>query len=206
MKNTQDNTAVLGAKISVNSSDGSSVYVDVPVDKDGTKSIELPQTGNYTVKISADGFIDNIIQDAFDEDIDIFVALSPELLPEETRIILTWDKNPKDLDIFVMAVSKVNSTTCLTYYGQKNGCEEISLDVDNTNGGLNGAETVTLLNNTINKDYVYIIAVEDYQYSIGNTNGSAFLESWAAVRITNNVADETIGIVTTTLSSDSSKV
>ena len=120
---------------------------------------------------------------------------------------MTWEKNdPKDLDIFVMAVSKVNSTTCLTYYGQKNGCEEISLDVDNTNGGLNGAETVTLLNNTINKDYVYIIAVEDYQYSIGNTNGSAFLESWAAVRITNNVADETIGIVTTTLSSDSSKV
>jgi len=197
---------VLGAKISVNSSDGSSVYVDVPVDKDGTKSIELPEISFYKLKISADGFIDNIIEEFYDADVDIFVALSPELLPEETRIILTWDKNPKDLDIFVMAVSKVNSTTCLTYYGQKNGCEEISLDVDNTNGGLNGAETVTLLNNTINKDYVYIIAVEDYHYTIGNTNGSAFLESWAAVRITNNVADETIGIVTTTLSSDSSKV
>ena len=197
---------MLGAKISVNSSDGSIVFFDVPVDKDGTKSIELPKTGNYTVKISADGFIDNIIQNAFDEDIDIFVALSPELLPEETRIILTWDENPKDLDIFVMAVSKVSSTTCLTYYGQKNGCDEISLDLDNTNGGLNGAETVTLLNNTINKDYVYIIAIEDYHYTIGNTNGSDFLESWATVRITNNVADETWGMVTYTLSSDSSKV
>ena len=197
---------MLGAKISVNSSDGSIVFFDVPVDKDGTKSIELPKTGNYTVKISADGFIDNIIQNAFDEDIDIFVALSPELLPEETRIILTWDENPKDLDIFVMAVSKVSSTTCLTYYAQKNGCDEISLDLDNTNGGLNGAETVTLLNNTINKDYVYIIAIEDYHYTIGNTNGSDFLESWATVRITNNVADETWGMVTYTLSSDSSKV
>ena len=206
MKNTQDNTAVLGAKISVDYFDGTPVFVDVPVDKDGTKSIELPDINFYEVKISADGFIDNIIQEFYDTDVDIFVALSPELLPEETRIILTWEKNdPKDLDIFVMAVSKVSSTSCLTYYAYDD-CEEISLDLDNTNGGLNGAETVTLLNNTINKDYVYIIAVEDYQYSIGNTNGSAFLDSGATVRITNNVAEERKDMNTSALATDSSKV
>ena len=152
MKSTQDNTAVLGAKISVYDFTGASVVVDVPVDKDGTKLIELPDISAYEVRISADGFIDYIIQELYDADVDIFVALSPELLPEETRIILTWEKNdPKDLDIFVMAVSKVSSTSCLTIYAYDD-CEEISLDVDNTNGGLNGAETVTLLNNTINTD------------------------------------------------------
>ena len=57
--------------------------------------------------------------------------------------------------------------------------------------GLSGAETVTLLNNTINQDYVYVVGVEDFRFTNGS-NGNLFLESGVAVDITNG--EKTINV------------
>ena len=201
VRNSQNNTAVTGALISVNSTDGSTVVVDLAVETNGTKSIEVPQhlysiTSSYAVNISASGYIDETLQIdvncTSDCQIDRYVSLSPILLPEETRIRMTWETEyPRDLDLHVLSVERSNqSNVCRTYYATlystytgKN-CTEISLDLDNTQGGLNGSETITLLNNTVNKDYVYIIAVEDYNFE---DNGTLLLQSGVSVEINNNV-------------------
>ena len=44
----------------------------------------------------------------------------------------------------------------------------ISQDADNTHGANNGAGTVTLLDNSVKKDYTYLIGIEDYGRSITN--------------------------------------
>ena len=78
------------------------------------------------------------------------VSLSPKLEAGETRIIMTWENDdPADIDLHVMAVKKSDRSrsTCRTFYQEKNNCEKISLDLDNTSGGHNGAETITLLDN-----------------------------------------------------------
>ena len=66
--------------------------------------------------------------------------------------MMARDSKPPDVDIHVMAL-------CRTWYQHKTG-----QDPDNTEGGLNGAETVTLLNNTVNIQYTYLIAVENYAF------------------------------------------
>ena len=105
---------------------------------------------------------------------------------------MTWQTEyPRDLDLHVLSVERSNqSNVCRTYYATlystytgKN-CTEISLDLDNQQGGLNGSETITLLNNTVNKDYVYIIAVEDFRFE---DNGTLLLQSGVSVEINNNV-------------------
>ena len=50
-----------------------------------------------------------------------------------------------------------------------------------TKGGLNGAEKVTLLNNTVNIQYTYIIAVEDYAFE---NQGAMFLNSGKGITVT----------------------
>lgn len=113
------------------------------------------------------------------------VSMSPTLQAGQTRIMLTWENDdPQDIDIHIVAVKKDDHTSCRTYYSNKAGCTKISLDLDNTEGGLNGAETMTLLDNAINKDYVYVIGIEDYNFE---NSGTPFLNSKAAVTITNGV-------------------
>ena len=197
VRSSQNNTAVTGAKISVNSTDGSGsvVVVDVAVEKNGTKSIEVPLAESFSLKISASGYIDETLQIdvncTSDCQIDRYVSLSPILLPEETRIRMTWETEyPRDLDLFVLSVERSNqSNICMTFWGNlppynSINCTEISLDLDNRQGGLNGSETITLLNNTVNKDYVYIIAVEDYNFE---DNGTLLLQSGVSVEVNNNV-------------------
>ena len=116
---------------------------------------------------------------------------------------MTWEKaQPTDLDIHVMSVKKTDESMCRTFYGDKTGCSQISLDLDNVRGGLNGAETVTLLDNNVNKDYVYIIAVEDYRFQ---SSGNLFLESGASISITNGVKTENTRMVANTATVNSNK-
>ena len=102
--------------------------------------------------------------------------------------MMTWEHlRPRDLDIRVVSVRKSDKKTCRTFHGNKKGCPEISLDLDNTRGGLNGAETLTLLDKNVNKDYTYVIGVQDYNFEHG---GARFLDSSCEIRITNRVKEE----------------
>ena len=102
----------------------------------------------------------------------------------QTRIMMTWEHlRPRNLDIRVVSVRKSDKKTCRTFHGNKKGCPKISLDLD----GLNGAETLTLLDKNVNKDYTYVIGVEDYNFE---HRGARFLDSHCEIRITNRVKEE----------------
>merc|ERR1711962_874773 len=69
-------------------------------------------------------------------------SLSPILTPDQNyRLVMTWGPQPRDLDLHV--IEFYDNYQCETYYSNKNGCYGLSLDVDNTQGGDNGAETIT---------------------------------------------------------------
>lgn len=195
-RSSQDNEPVPGASATVNLQDnGQTVPVasNVSFESDGTVYVSISANGLYIVEIRAEGFIPDVIEIVVDCndmvcDNERLVALSPVLGPGETRIIMTWDDEPLDVDIHVMAIHKGSSELCRTWYDGQNDCPAISQDLDNTEGGLNGAETVTLLNNTVNAQYKYLIAVEDYDFEW--TGGEAFIKSGTGIMITNGVQTE----------------
>ena len=70
------------------------------------------------------------------------------------------------------------------------------MDRDNQIGGNNGSETITLLNNNVNKYYTYVIGVEEYglvnehgRWADLQNQGQSFLDSGLEIRITNNVKE-----------------
>ena len=97
---------------------------------------------------------------------------------------MSWGEKPNDVDTHVMAIKNSDDAMCKTWYRNRNGCEKISQDLDNTEGGLNGAETVTLEDNTVNSDYTYLIAIEDFRFE---NDGQLFLNSGAGISITNGL-------------------
>ena len=120
------------------------------------------------------------------------MALSPLLEAGLSRIIMTWATDiPRDLDLHVMAIKRSDGNLCRTYYANKNGCPSIALALDNTAGGLNGAETVTLEDNSVNSLYTYLVAIKDYRFE---NNGASFPQSKAHVSITNGLQTKGIGI------------
>ena len=191
-RNSQNNNPVPGATGSVNfqGDDGLTVVADEVAFNGGELLVPVSANGKYTGQIKADGFItaDFEIEVACSADncqVDKLVTLSPVLPPEKTRIMLTWEKaKPSDVDIHVMAVKKSDGSMCKTMWSNKNSCKSVSLDLDNTKGGLNGAETVTLLDNTINKDYRYLVGINDYKFEDG---GVPFLNSGSSITVTNGI-------------------
>ena len=103
---------------------------------------------------------------------------------------MTWQtENPKDIDLYVMSVKKTNhQDTCKTYWEEKENCPGLNLDVDNRNGGSQGAETITLTNHQTNQDYVYLIAIEQYEFDFFDQK--PFLHSQASVTVMDNDKNE----------------
>ena len=96
------------------------------------------------------------------------VLMSPILKRLEGRIMMTWEQNfPKDLDLHVVSVKRSDLSPCRTYFNNRVGCEGIRMDQENKNGGWNGGEAITLLDFYINQKYIYVIAVEDYNFESG---------------------------------------
>ena len=113
------------------------------------------------------------------------VAVSPVMTPGQTRIMITWETgSPSDVDTHVMAVRRSDRQMCKTFYRNKNGCSAVSQDLDNTSGGLNGTETVTLKDNAINSNYRYLDGIHDYGFE---GNGFPFLNSRSSMTVTNGV-------------------
>jgi len=197
LRNSQDNSIITPATVSVSRlvEDGSMPVAEgVPVDN-GHVFIKISdengvwENGRYAVSVQATGFItaDFIMEVNCESAADCqnvrLVAMSPELEAGQIRIMMTWIDHPNDLDFYVMAVRKSDKSMCKTYYA--NNCEEITLDMDTTslNNG-NGAETMTLWDSSFNQDFVYLIGTHDYSFE---QDGSLFLDSSAAITITNGV-------------------
>ena len=72
---------------------------------------------------------------------------------------MTWGPLPMDLDLHVMIYSEDNSTDCEVYFGNMD-CPDVNLDLDNTSGGNNGPETITVFD--YDPDQTYMIFVHDF--------------------------------------------
>jgi len=97
----------------------------------------------------------------------VTISLSPILDPQtEMRLVMNWGQNPLDLDLHVLQIDrKSGEETChISWKNLENhgkSCSGLSLDVDNTKGGDNGAETITWDDA---KDSLYLMYVHDWSY------------------------------------------
>ena len=57
---------------------------------------------------------------------------------------------------------QADGSTCRTHWADTQGCDSISLDLDNTSGGLNGAETMTLTGSQIFSLIFSLLDVRQY--------------------------------------------
>ena len=210
VRNSQDNKPVTGATLDIHYEPDTGEKVEVAknlrVDAHGKVSLEVTDTGKYGIKVSAEGFLSSTphyTMRCLSSKCDHvkLVTLSPELRPGQTRIMMTWEHDiPKDLDIRVISIKKSNKRTCKTNYAcippRQPCCPSITMDRDNQIGGNNGSETITLLDNNVNKDYIYVIGVEEYglvnahgRWADLQNQGQSFLDSGLEIRITNNVKE-----------------
>ncbi len=105
--------------------------------------------------------------------------MTPVVQPGQMRFVLSWPYAPQDLDIHsIFKISRF--TQCEVYFGERI-CLGTSLDTDNSEGGINGVETITI--NTLG-NYVYTFAVHKY---VDLSNGSAFGDSAIPNIDSNNV-------------------
>ena len=77
---------------------------------------------------------------------------------------------PLDLDLHMVIYSTVSSPDCQVFFNHKN-CTDARLDVDNTEGGNNGPETITV--SDYNPDQKYMIYVHEFNHDIQNTLGKS---------------------------------
>jgi len=164
---------------------GISGEVDVPLDGNGVYHTEIKLDGYETLKNS---FLVNITSKECPllESIEL-QPLSPELPCDNgIRISLTWGQNPKDLDMYSSQVNKNDTNDqCLTYYCDgKDECPGATYDVDNKQGGLNGAETITFCDN---EDYVQTVYVDDL-----SGQGASLLSSNAKIVITSKTENKIV--------------
>ena len=107
-------------------------------DENGTATVTLPRDEDYTVEVTADGFI-TLEESAEGGN----YYISPVMNDDTYRAVLTWDKEC-DLDAH-LSVTAHDNTEKINYYKSdikdENGEVIASLDVDNETG--DGPETIT---------------------------------------------------------------
>ncbi len=107
-------------------------------DKNGTATVTLPSDEDYTVEVTADGFI-TLEESAQNGN----YYISPVMDEDTYRAVLTWDKEC-DLDAH-LSVTAHDNTEKINYYKSdikdENGVVLAALDVDNETG--DGPETIT---------------------------------------------------------------
>jgi hypothetical protein len=151
----------------------------------GTFLLSLP-AGTYDVTVSAPDFISATFSDVVipsGETTDLgTIALSTEVEPGETRIVLTWGETPADLDAHLTGPIEDSDDRFHIYWAEENrGSLDASpfafLDIDDTTSF--GPETITI---TAQFPGVYRYSVHNYTNREA-TESTALAQSGAAVRV-----------------------
>ena len=112
--------------------------------------------GDYTIEVRTEGFetfYNNVsVNSSTPPNQNMVVALSPTLLANQIRIILTWGESPSDLNSHL----KISNGTTIAYNNKT--MDGLRLDVDDTTAY--GPETITIDN--VNNSLVYNYIVYDY--------------------------------------------
>ena len=141
--------------------------------QNGKYSVDLPY-GYYTITFTKNGYVDNSVNVVVNRDSATVknVVLSPELdsvdSNEQLRIVLTWGRNPYDLDSHLLGSS---STGYHVYYRVKNYYEDgelkANLDVDDTSSY--GPETVTIYTIEDGENFSYYVHDFSNRYNSDST-------------------------------------
>lgn len=141
-----------------NNDENGNILTTVTTDSSGNYNVTLP-LGNYTLNASKDGYISTMINIIVQSGTTSSQngAMTPTILGDNFRIVLTWGANPRDLDSHMAGILS-DGNPFHVYFGHKSqydGDVEIcNLDVDDTSSY--GPETITL-NTTLDNPYYYYI-------------------------------------------------
>ena len=148
-------------------------------DSYGDFTIEDLSFGYYTAETSAEDFSSAyhnvaVLPSGFQSEWNL--PMSPVLAEGETRIVLTWNEHPRDLD------SHLVGSDFHVYYSSQNsydslGRHRVNLDLDDTDSY--GPETITIYQGV---DGVYTYSVYDYTNG-GSRQSTRLSESGATVRV-----------------------
>lgn len=152
--------------------------VEATTDSTGKASLDLKESGTYTVVVSKDGYITEqfevYILSNMSQTQETF-TLSPTISGNGIRLVLTWGASPTDLDSYLIGTSSdgtyvnVNFTNMGAYDGSANKVAE--LDVDDVTSY--GPETVTLHDTAGSYEFI----VDDF------TDSGTISQSGATVKI-----------------------
>lgn len=172
-----------------NAADAGTPYLTIELNAAGEFSTVLPN-GNYTVYAKANEYMTSAgenwqIGSEYDLT-DQILIISPVLTTGTARAVLTWGRNPSDLDSHL--ICKKAGQTGTVYHvwyhnkiGKVTGRPELQaeLDLDDTNSF--GPETTTF---PVNADYDYSFYVQDYTNRFNYSNTGALPGSGAKVTLT----------------------
>jgi len=212
LRNSLNNEDILDSDVSVVYEEGINEFAVasgvVPEHGTGVVKVPITKNGHYIIRAEAEGFVPSReeykveceMNACGDCRLQLLVALSPSLAPGELRMVLGWADKPKDLDIYVMR-RNINSwaSHCITYHGHRRGCSEATLDLDNTAGGNNGVETITIHDIPSNRDNVYMIFVQHFGY---NRITEEFGRSLAKIKITDGAKISSVELEPATYSQE----
>lgn len=173
------NTPIMGAKVKVFS--GYSTFGDYEegtTDSTGKVTINIKDSGMYTVEVSKDGYITEKFEVQIMSNLvetQKTFHISPVMSGNVIRFVLSWGASPSDLDCHLTGTAGDGSdvNVCFANMSQtsSSGQTIAELDVDDTNSF--GPETVTLYDTTGSYEFF----IDDY------TNSGTISSSGATVKI-----------------------
>jgi hypothetical protein len=177
--NAMTGIGIAGADISVGN-------VTDTTDEVGDYFLGNLASGDATVNITADGYIDyeTVIAIAAAETLEQDFALVPESTVEEYRFILSWGQYPEDLDSHLWVPINVE-VNYHVYYANDGYLDQepfAQLDVDDTDSY--GPETITVRRHETTPQLAMEYYEGEYIYAVKHYSGSLSIpESGAQVRI-----------------------
>ena len=147
---------------------------DVEGTSTGTESLQILDSGNYSVEISLDGYVTEtssfVVSDVLTTDVQVIInpfnttpdfdGDTSESIVDNFRVVLSWGEYPYDLDSHLL-VSNGSSVVEHVYFDDQDGSVDgsvLNLDVDDTSSY--GPETISV--DGINKNMKYVYYVKDY--------------------------------------------
>ncbi len=171
-----NNQPVVGAEVRI-----AGTPLSVLSDFDGNFRIEGAPTGVASIEISANEFAtDKFRKELFaGEESYVRVVLNPGMEEGQIRLVLTWDRQPEDLDAHLEGPLPDGETFHVHYdwQGDLKANEFVRLDVDDRNG--EGPETITVLGV---QPGTYRYYVHDYS-NADEPESTALAQSGAEVRL-----------------------
>ena len=151
--------------------------------ENGNFEAELP-VGNYTGFVKINGYTSGFFYLYTTEDTihtEQNCVITPIISEGQTRIVLTWDEVPRDLDSHLTGPTSIGGRFHVYYSNKKHiedGVEMANLDLDDTSSF--GPETVTVINQQL--EGVYRYSVHDYTNRTSSTS-NALSKSGAQVKV-----------------------